>query len=123
IKTLAVDDHLRLTDAALTVDVYRMVANGHMAHGLMAYVPEYRLLIQGDLFDMSWQTYFWGDTYAANLAHRAIEVERDVPVHGRVQPIDEVRRLIAEQTATARALCNDVEAAGLSMPGCPLAWD
>jgi len=123
IKTLAVDDHLRLTDAALTVDVYRMVANGHMAHGLMAYVPEYRLLIQGDLFDMSWQTYFWGDTYEANLAHRAIEVERDVPVHGRVQPIDEVRRLIAEQTATARALCNDVEAAGLSMPGCPLAWD
>jgi hypothetical protein len=40
-----------------------------------------------------------------------------------VQPISEVRRLIAEQIATARALCTDVEAAGLSMPGCPLAWD
>ena len=123
IRTLAVDDHLRLADEALTVDVYRMIANGHMAHGLMAYVPEYRLLIQGDLFDMNWQIYFWGDTYEANLAHRNIAVERDVPVHGRVQPISEVRRLIAEQTAAARSLCNDVEAAGLSMPGCPLAWD
>jgi glyoxylase-like metal-dependent hydrolase (beta-lactamase superfamily II) len=123
ISTLAVDDNLRLADDTLTVDVYRMVANGHMAHGLMAYVPEHRLLIQGDLFDMNWQIYFWGDTYEANLAHRGIEVDRDVPVHGRVQPIGEVRRLIAEQTAAARALCDDVEAAGLSMPGCPLAWD
>ena len=123
IRTLAVDDHLRLEDEALTVDVYRMVANGHMAHGLMAYVPEHRLLIQGDLFDMNWQIYFWGDTYEANLSHRGLDVERDVPVHGRVQPIAEVRRLIAAQTAAARALCDDVEAADLSMPGCPLAWD
>jgi glyoxylase-like metal-dependent hydrolase (beta-lactamase superfamily II) len=123
LKSLAVDDHLQLADDVLTVDVYRMISNGHMAHGLMAYVPAHRLLIQGDLFDMNWQIYFWGDTYEANLAHRNIEVERDVPVHGRVLPISEVRRLIAEQTANARALCDDVEAAGLSMPGCPLAWD
>lgn len=122
-RTLAVDDRLRLSDDALTVDLYHMVANAHMAHGLMAYVPEYRLLIQGDLFDLSWQTYFWGNTYQDNLDYRGIEVERDVPVHGRVQPIAEVRRLIAEQTATARALCDDVAAAGLSMPGCPLAWE
>jgi glyoxylase-like metal-dependent hydrolase (beta-lactamase superfamily II) len=123
LRTVAVDDHLRLADQALTVDIYRIIANGHMAHGLLAYIPDYRLLIQGDLFDMNWQIYFWGDTYEANLTYRDIEIERDVPVHGRVQPISEVRRLIAEQIATARALCTDVEAAGLSMPGCPLAWD
>jgi glyoxylase-like metal-dependent hydrolase (beta-lactamase superfamily II) len=123
LRTVAVDDHLRLADESLTVDVYRMIANGHMAHGLMAYIPEHRLLIQGDLFDLNWQIYFWGNSYEANLVHRDIEVERDVPVHGRVQPIGEVRRQIAEQIAAARALCNDVEAAGLSMPGCPLAWD
>jgi glyoxylase-like metal-dependent hydrolase (beta-lactamase superfamily II) len=123
LKTLAVDDHLRLSDEALTVDVYRVVSNGHMADGLMAYLPEHRLLIQGDLFDLSWQTYFWGSTYQDNLDYRDIEVERDVPVHGRVQPISEVHRLIAEQTATARQLCDEVAGAGLSMPGCPLAWD
>jgi glyoxylase-like metal-dependent hydrolase (beta-lactamase superfamily II) len=123
LKSLAVDDHLRMADDDLVVDVYHMISNGHMAHGLMAYVPEHRLLIQGDLFDLSWQTYFWGDTYQANVDYRGIIVERDVPVHGRVQPISEVRRLIDEQTANARALCNDVETAGLSMPGCPLAWD
>lgn len=123
IRLLGVEDHLRLSDAALTVDLYRVVANGHMAHGLMAYVPEHKLLIQGDLFDRSWEVYFWGDTYEANLAHRQLEVERDVPVHGTVLPLAEVRALLRQQTANAAALCADVAEAGLSMPGCPLAWD
>jgi len=119
----AVDDHLRLSDDSLTVDVYRMVSNAHMAHGLMAWVPASRLLIQGDLFDLNWQTYFWGNTYQDNVDYRNLDVERDVPIHGNVLPIADVQRLIAEQTANARALCADVASAGLSMPGCPLAWD
>lgn len=123
LRLLGVDDHLRLSDAALTVDLYRVVANGHMAHGLLAYVPEHKLLIQGDLHDQNWETYFWGDTYEANLAHRGLDVERDVPVHGGVLPLDEVRTLIRQQTANAAALCGEVAAAGLSMPGCPLAWE
>jgi glyoxylase-like metal-dependent hydrolase (beta-lactamase superfamily II) len=123
IKTRAVDDHVRLSDSKLTVDVYRVVANNHMAHGLMAYVPEHRLLIQGDLFDLNWEVYFWGDTYDKNLAYRKIDVERDVPIHGRVLPLSEVRAKLAEQTRNAAALCARVDAAGLSMPGCPLAWE
>ena len=43
LKTTAVDDHLRLSDSKLTVDAYRVVSNNHMAHGLMAYLPEHRL--------------------------------------------------------------------------------
>jgi glyoxylase-like metal-dependent hydrolase (beta-lactamase superfamily II) len=123
IKTRAVDDHLRLSDSKLTVDVYRVVSNNHMAHGLMAYVPEHRLLIQGDLFDMNWEVYFWGKTYDDNVAYRKLDVERDVPIHGRVLPVAEVRAKLAEQTRNAEQLCGRVESAGLSMPGCPLAWD
>jgi glyoxylase-like metal-dependent hydrolase (beta-lactamase superfamily II) len=123
LKTRAVDDHLRLSDSKLTVDVYRVVSNNHMAHGLLAYVPEHRLLIQGDLFDMNWEVYFWGNTYDDNVAYRKLDVERDVPIHGRVLPIAEVRAKLAEQTRNAEQLCGRVETAGLSMPGCPLAWD
>ncbi len=123
LKTSAVDDHLRLSDSKLTVDVYRVVSNNHMAHGLMAYVPEHRLLIQGDLFDMNWEVYFWGNTYEDNLAYRKLDVERDVPIHGRVLPLSEVRAKLAEQTRNAEQLCARVESAGLSMPGCPLAWE
>jgi glyoxylase-like metal-dependent hydrolase (beta-lactamase superfamily II) len=122
IKTRAVDDHLRLSDSKLTVDVYRVISNNHMAHGLMAYVPEHRLLIQGDLFDMNWEVYFWGNTYDDNVAYRKLDVERDVPIHGRVLPIAEVHAKLAEQTRNAEQLCAKVESAGLSMPGCPLAW-
>jgi glyoxylase-like metal-dependent hydrolase (beta-lactamase superfamily II) len=123
LKTLAVDDHLHMSDAALTVDIYHTVANSHMAHGLLAYLPEHKLLIQGDLFDRNWEVYFWGDTYEANVAYRKLDVERDVPIHGQVTPLADVRRLLEQQTQQARSLCVQVADAGLSMPGCPLAWD
>ncbi len=122
LRLRTVDDHLRLSDAALTVDLYRMIANGHMAHGLMAYVPEHRLLIQGDLFDMNWEVYFWGRTYEDNVDYRNLDVAYDVPVHGRVLPLSEVRTAILEQSRNAAELCTHVDAAGLTMPGCPLAW-
>jgi glyoxylase-like metal-dependent hydrolase (beta-lactamase superfamily II) len=122
LRLRTVDDHLQLSDAALTVDLYRMIANGHMAHGLMAYVPEHRLLIQGDLFDMNWEVYFWGRTYEDNVDHRSLDVAYDVPVHGRVLPLSEVRARILEQTRNAAELCAHVERAGLTMPGCPLSW-
>jgi glyoxylase-like metal-dependent hydrolase (beta-lactamase superfamily II) len=121
--TLAVDDHLQMSDAALTVDIYHTVANAHMAHGLLAYVPEHKLMIQGDLFDLNWEVYFWGNTYQDNVDYRGLDVARDVPIHGDVLPIGEVRSLLVKQTQQARDLCNQVEDAGLSMPGCPLAWD
>jgi hypothetical protein len=94
-----------------------------MAHGLMAYVPEHRLLIQGDLFDLNWEVYFWGNTYDDNVAYRKLDVERDVPIHGRVLPIADVHAKLAEQKRNAEQLCARVESAGLSMPGCPLAWN
>ena len=123
IKIRAVDDHLKLSDSKMTVDVYHVVSNNHMAHGLMAYLPEQRLLIQGDLFDVGWEVYFWGNTYDDNVAYRKLDVERDVPIHGRVLPIAEVHAKLAEQTRNAEQLCAKVESAGLSMPGCPLAWN
>jgi glyoxylase-like metal-dependent hydrolase (beta-lactamase superfamily II) len=123
LRTLAVDDYLQMADAALTVDIYRTIDNAHMADGLFAYVPEHKLLLQGDLFDRGWEVYFWGDTYDANVAYRGLDVERDVPIHGTVTPIAEVHELLAKQTQQARDLCTQVAEAGLSMPGCPLAWD
>ena len=67
--------------------------------------------------------YFWGNTYQDNLTYRNLDVEIDVPIHGRVQTIDEVRTKLELQTQNARDLCAEVAAANLSMPGCPLAWD
>jgi glyoxylase-like metal-dependent hydrolase (beta-lactamase superfamily II) len=120
IKIRTVDDHLTMQDAAMAIDVYRVVANSHMADGLLVHVPRERLLVQGDLFDVSWEIYWWGSTYEDNIQYRKLQVERDVPVHGRVAPMTEVRAMIAKQIAAAQALCASVDAAGLMMRGCPV---
>jgi glyoxylase-like metal-dependent hydrolase (beta-lactamase superfamily II) len=120
LKFQAVDDHLKLADTSMEIDVYRVVANTHMADGLMVYVPRDRLLVQGDLFDVSWEIYWWGSSYMDNVKFRNLQVDRDVPVHGRVLPIADVQQAIAKQIANAQALCASVDAAGLSMRGCPV---
>lgn len=120
IKFRLVDDHLPMKDASMAIDVYRVVANSHMADGLMVYVPRDRLLVQGDLFDASWEVYWWGSSYMDNVRHRNIQVDRDVPVHGRVLPIAEVQQGIERQIKNAQDLCAAVAAAGLGMKGCPV---
>jgi hypothetical protein len=86
----------------------------------MVYVPRERLLVQGDLFDVSWEVYWWGSSYMDNVKFRNLQVDRDVPVHGRILPIADVQQAIAKQISNAQALCASVESAGLSMRGCPV---
>jgi glyoxylase-like metal-dependent hydrolase (beta-lactamase superfamily II) len=120
IRVRAVDDHLKMRDASMEIDVYRVVANSHMADGLMVYVPRDRLLVQGDLFDVNWEIYWWGSSYMDNVRHRKLAVDRDVPVHGKVLPLAEVQQHIERQIANAEKLCAEVEAARLTMRGCPV---
>jgi glyoxylase-like metal-dependent hydrolase (beta-lactamase superfamily II) len=120
IRLRLVDDSLRLRDGAMEIDIYRVVANSHMADALMVHVPRERLLVQGDLFDASWQLYWWGSSYMDNVQFRKIQVERDVPVHGQVLPIAEVRQHIERQIRNTQNLCASAEQANLSLRGCPV---
>jgi glyoxylase-like metal-dependent hydrolase (beta-lactamase superfamily II) len=120
LKLRTVDDHLKMADSSMEIDIYRVVANSHMADGLMVYVPRERLLAQGDLFDVNWEVYWWGSSYMDNVRFRNLQVDRDVPVHGRILPLADVQQAIAKQIANAQALCASVDAAGLSMRGCPV---
>jgi glyoxylase-like metal-dependent hydrolase (beta-lactamase superfamily II) len=120
IQLKMVDDHLKMKDATMEVDVYRVVANSHMADALLAYVPRDRLLVQGDLFDASWEVYWWGSSYMDNVRYRNLQVDRDVPVHGKVLPFAEVQPLIDKQIKNAQDFCASVATANLSMRGCPV---
>ena len=115
-----VDDHLKLRDASMEIDIYRVVANSHMADALLVHVPRERLLIQGDLFDVNWEVYWWGSSYLDNVTYRKLQVDRDVPVHGRILPFAEVQQHIATQIKNAQALCAEVAAANLMLRGCPV---
>lgn len=120
IRFRLVDDHLPMKDASMAVDIYRVVANSHMADALMVYVPRDRLLVQGDLFDAGWEVYWWGSSYMDNVRYRNLQVDRDVPVHGRVLPLAEVQQGIERQIKNAQDLCAAVASAGLGMKGCPV---
>jgi glyoxylase-like metal-dependent hydrolase (beta-lactamase superfamily II) len=120
IKLRLVDDSLRLRDGSMEIDIYRVVANSHMADALMVHVPRERLLVQGDLFDASWQLYWWGSSYMDNVQFRKIQVERDVPVHGQVLPIAEVHQHIERQIRNTQNLCASAEQSNLSLRGCPV---
>ena len=119
IRLRSVDDHLELKDGSMEIDIYRVIANSHMADALMVHVPAERLLVQGDLFDVNWDGYWWNTTYMDNVRYRKIQVDRDVPVHGRVLPIAEVEQHIARQIRNAQALCAAAETADFPMRGCP----
>jgi hypothetical protein len=120
LKFRAVEDRLQLKDATMTVDIYRTVSNSHMAEGLFAHVPQDRLLVQGDLYDAAWEIYWWQDTYMDNVRYRNLQVERDVPIHGRVSSLQEVIEGIRRQTKAAQDLCARLTAAQSFTPGCPV---
>ena len=89
----------------MQVDLYHVVSNSHMAEALFAYVPKDRLLVEGDFFDVGWELYWWQKTYADNIAYRRLQVDTDVPVHGRVVPIAQALQDIQRMTKAAEAVC------------------
>jgi hypothetical protein len=120
LKFRAVDDQMQLKDATMEVDLFHVVSSSHMAEGLFAYVPSARLIVEGDFFDVGWELYWWQNMYADNIAYRHLQVDTDVPVHGRVLPIADVLKDIERQTKAAEDLCARTAAAGVFPPGCPV---
>jgi hypothetical protein len=120
VNIIPVDDKLQLKDPSMEVDIYRVVNNSHFAAGLFAYVPRDRLVAEGDLVDEGWDLVWWGNSYPDSVKYWKISVDKDLPVHGNIHTYAEVLVLVKQQTANAQKLCADVEAAHLSMQGCPV---
>jgi glyoxylase-like metal-dependent hydrolase (beta-lactamase superfamily II) len=117
-KFVGVDDHMTLKDSTMEVVLYHIIGNEHMAEALMAWVPRDRLLIEGDLFDYTWQNYPWTTNYADNVRLRKLDVDKDVPVHGVVMPWKEVEEQIEMKTETTRQLCKGPQ--GPLLPECEM---
>jgi hypothetical protein len=70
------------------------------------------------IVDVGWELYFWQNTYIDNIKYWNLQVDTDVPVHGRVLPLPQVLQDIQRMTKAAQDLCNRTRAAGAFMPGC-----
>jgi hypothetical protein len=90
LHVMPVDDELTLKDKAMEVRLYHLLDNPREGTNLFAYVPRDRILVQADLYDSTWTQYPWADNVLRNVALRGLQVEKDVPVHGEIQPWSEV---------------------------------
>ena len=89
-----VDDQMTLKDKSMEVQLYHLIDNPREGTNLFAYVPRDRLLVQADLYDATWQRHLWGEHVLANIAQRRLNVARDVPVHGSIEPFDQMVKTI-----------------------------
>ena len=116
---IPVDDHLQLKDDTTTLDIYHVVANNHMADGVFAYMPEHRIMIEGDIATASEELQWWGNSWLDNIAYRNLEVELNVPVHMDVMTYDEVVAMVDPGIERVKDWCAEHEADGNFFPGCP----
>ena len=120
VNVVAVDDHLKLKDKSMELDIYRVVDNSHFAHGLFAYVARDRLVAQGDLVDEGWDIVWWGNSYPDTVKRWNLTVDKDLPVHGNIHTWAEVMGQLKQQTDNAVKLCASADAARLNVQGCPV---
>lgn len=97
IKIRAVDDELVLKDDAMEVDLYHVKDNSHCDTLLMGWVPREHILVQADLYDSGWLKYPWADNLRKNVELRKLKVEKDVPVHGKIESYAEVLKRMLER--------------------------
>jgi flavorubredoxin len=94
-----VDDELTLADKSMEVRLYHLLDNPREGTNLFAYVPRDRILVQADLYDAAWLQHPWGENVLSNIQQRKLKVDKDVPVHGVIEPFPQMVKTIREKGA------------------------
>jgi glyoxylase-like metal-dependent hydrolase (beta-lactamase superfamily II) len=114
------EDHLRLADSAMAVELYWVRSNIHMADAVFAYVPAEKLMVEGDIGTAAVDYQFWADSYLDNVEHYQLDVKTISPVHLQIMTNDELIEMIKGGVKRARERCAAELAKGNFFPGCPV---
>jgi glyoxylase-like metal-dependent hydrolase (beta-lactamase superfamily II) len=117
---IPVDEHLRLQDKSMTVDVYWARTNSHMADGLFAYAPSAKVMAEADIATAAFDYQPWADNYMDVIEHYKLDVEQLLPVHFRPMPQAEVIEFIKGGVKRYRERCAFEAARGIPYQGCPV---
>lgn len=91
-----VDDQLVIEDDAMRLELYRVNGSQHSRSMLMAYLPEQRLLIEADLYTPGRSVpQRFAPNLLENIRSRGLEIDRLVPIHGRVVDFAELETAVA----------------------------
>ena len=121
LKFIPVDDHLQLKDEKMAVDIYHVVANNHLADGVFAYIPQYKIYIEADVLTAAEELQWWGDSFLDNISYRKIEVEKILPVHMDIMTYEQGLRMLRPGIARVKEYCDEMIKKGNWFPGCPAA--
>jgi glyoxylase-like metal-dependent hydrolase (beta-lactamase superfamily II) len=119
LKFVPVDDHLQLKDATMTVDIYHVIANNHMADAVFAYISEHKAMIEGDIATAAEDLQWWGDSWLDNITYRKLDVQVNVPVHMDVMTREQVMKMVNPGIQRVKEFCAQHVAKGNYFPGCP----
>jgi hypothetical protein len=123
-KFIPVDEHLRLADKAMTVDVYWSRDDTHTADSVFAYAPAAKVIAEADMATAAYDYQFWPDNYLDAIEYYKLDVAYDSPVHAvwtpDVLPQAKVLQMIKEGVERTRARCASELAKGNYFPGCPV---
>lgn len=122
LKFMPVDEHLVLEDSMRRLDVYHAVGDMHMSDALIAYLPEEKIIMEGDFSDEHYMFNWWADAFHANMERYGIDPQIDIPVHGSVGPVAEKLVRIEEQVEAAQAFCAETAQRGAYVLGCPVQY-
>lgn len=121
-KFMAVDEHLVLEDSMQRLDIYHAVGDFHMSDAVIAYLPNEKILMEGDFTDESWAWNWWAGALQANIELYDLDPELVVPVHGTPASLEEKLAITAEQVEAAQAFCAENAARGSYRFGCPVRY-
>jgi Metallo-beta-lactamase superfamily len=101
-KFVPVSDEMTLKDNSMEVHLYYTKDNPREGTNLFAYVPRDKILVQADLYDSTWLQHPWGGNLAHNMALHHLVVDKDVPVHGEIEPYSKVLQTIASKKGSKK---------------------
>ena len=120
LQFMPMDEHLRLSDSSMTVDLYRVRGNTHMADAVFAYVPAQKIMVEGDVGTAAVDYQFWADSYMDNVEYYKLDVQTISPVHLNIMSHAQLIEMIRGGVQRARERCASELAKGNYFPGCPI---
>jgi len=120
-----VQEHLILEDETQRLDIHHVIGHSHMLNAVFAYLPNERIMMEGDLGDAAWTWHWWAGAMAMNIEAYDLEPVLNVAVHGDPGGLSIEETLTNNQTQSERAqqYCAEQMAAGEFYFGCPVQYD
>ena len=120
LKFIPVDEHLRLSDPMMTVDVYWARANSHMADGLFAYAPAQKVLSDADVAFAAREYQPWADNYMDDVEYYKLDVREVLPIHFPPMTQQQTIEFIKGGVQGLRERCARQQTLEVPIPGCPV---